>query len=245
MHLLGIAGPRGAGKDEVAKALAAEHEAFDAAGQRSLLARHGPDSGTVHGAVQIAFADPLKFFAMDLYGFSVEQLWGVSEARDAPDPRYPRTWSAHDLTDPATAMQLCCKRCGWNWCEAGMPDREAYGPCIDHLSAREVLEELGAMAWRLHPETLTRRFRAQVEHLRSQSVPLVVVTGLRHPAEAREVHAAYGVVWWIERPGLPPREHVTEHGTTAADADRVILNDRTLGDLAERVQAAAQADGFL
>jgi hypothetical protein len=40
--------------------------------------------------VKVALADPMKRFCRDVYGFSVEQLWGPSSARNEPDKRYPR-----------------------------------------------------------------------------------------------------------------------------------------------------------
>lgn len=43
-----------------------------------------------HGFVSLAFADPLKRIARDVYDFTDEQLWGPSSARNTPDKRYPR-----------------------------------------------------------------------------------------------------------------------------------------------------------
>jgi hypothetical protein len=67
VHIIGIAGAAGAGKDTVANYLRDEH-AF-----------------TV-----VAFADKLKRIVMDLYDFSEEQMWGPSALRNAPDHRYPK-----------------------------------------------------------------------------------------------------------------------------------------------------------
>jgi hypothetical protein len=43
-----------------------------------------------HRFSPIAWADPLKRFCMEIFGFSREQLWGTSELRVLPDMRYPR-----------------------------------------------------------------------------------------------------------------------------------------------------------
>jgi len=43
-----------------------------------------------HGFVKVAIADPLKRICKDVFDFSDEQLWGPSEMRNAPDPRYVR-----------------------------------------------------------------------------------------------------------------------------------------------------------
>ena len=75
-----LVGKAGAGKDSVASALlrAGEH-------------RECP-------GVAIALADPLKRFAKHALGFTDDQLWGPSEARNAVDPRsiaqFSDTWKA-------------------------------------------------------------------------------------------------------------------------------------------------------
>lgn len=56
----------GAGKDEAAKAL------------------------VDHGFVSVAFADVMKRFAVELFGFTAEQCWGASPKRTEPDKRYQR-----------------------------------------------------------------------------------------------------------------------------------------------------------
>jgi hypothetical protein len=57
----------GAGKDVVAKRLV-DHHYF----------------------ISLAWADPLKRFCQEVYGFPDEALWGESDARILPDERYPR-----------------------------------------------------------------------------------------------------------------------------------------------------------
>lgn len=57
----------GAGKDEVT---------------RQLLARHS--------FVSLAWADPMKRFLQEVFEFTDEQLWGDSDKRVQPDPRYVR-----------------------------------------------------------------------------------------------------------------------------------------------------------
>lgn len=54
--------------------------------------------------VSIAQADPLKRFAQEVYGFTNTQLWGPSEARNAPDERYPRPDGT--FLTPREALQL-------------------------------------------------------------------------------------------------------------------------------------------
>lgn len=56
--------------------------------------------------IKIAFADPLKRIARDVYDFSDEQLWGPSAMRNGPDIRYPRTELAKQWTKLPTAETL-------------------------------------------------------------------------------------------------------------------------------------------
>lgn len=62
--IIGLLGKAGSGKDTIA------------------------DMFAEHGYVKIAFADPIKRYCMDAFDFSEEQLWGPSEKRSEPDPRY-------------------------------------------------------------------------------------------------------------------------------------------------------------
>jgi len=66
--IIGVCGLAGSGKDTVADILVKNH-----------------------GFVKIAFADPMKRFCKEMFDFSDEQLWGSSDARNAPDKRYVRT----------------------------------------------------------------------------------------------------------------------------------------------------------
>jgi hypothetical protein len=66
MNIIGISGLAGSGKDTVADFLL-KHEGF----------------------VKMSLADPIKRFAMDVWEFSEEQLWGPSKNRNSPDYRYP------------------------------------------------------------------------------------------------------------------------------------------------------------
>lgn len=65
--IIGISGQAGSGKDTAA----------------DILVRS-------RSFASVAFADPMKRIARDVYKFSFDQLWGPSEARNAPDEQYPR-----------------------------------------------------------------------------------------------------------------------------------------------------------
>jgi len=66
MIVLGLSGLAGSGKDTVAGFL------------------------RVYGFLSMALADPMKEFCRSIFDFSHEQLYGPSQFRNAPDPRYLR-----------------------------------------------------------------------------------------------------------------------------------------------------------
>lgn len=72
LPIVGIAGGAGSGKDTAADFLI------------------GDVDYTPYYVVKIALADPIKRAAMAWYGFTHEQLWGPSELRNKPDPRWVR-----------------------------------------------------------------------------------------------------------------------------------------------------------
>jgi hypothetical protein len=86
VNIIGITGKAGSGKDTVADILVRKH-----------------------GFVKVALADPMKEFCARLFDFSVNQLWGPSEARNAPDLRYLRE---HTWVDDVPGCQKVCACCG-------------------------------------------------------------------------------------------------------------------------------------
>jgi hypothetical protein len=85
------------------------------------------------GFTKVALADPLKRIARDVYAFTDEQLWGPSQARNAPDLRYPRP----------------CKLCGGSG-DRYVSNDDPIEPCLSchgarvtYLTPREALQKLG------------------------------------------------------------------------------------------------------
>lgn len=111
--LIGISGLAGSGKDTVADFLVNDH-----------------------GFTKVALADPLKRIARDVYDFTEEQLWGPSENRNAPDPRYPREDGT--CLSPREALQLLGtewgRRCyADTWIKCGIRNAQTL---LTHPSAR-------------------------------------------------------------------------------------------------------------
>jgi hypothetical protein len=88
-RILGIAGLAGSGKDTVA----------------NMLRRH-------FTVAHLSFADPLKQFCGELFGWDHATLYGSSEKRNAPDPRYVR--ADGELLTPRYALQTLGTEWGRN-----------------------------------------------------------------------------------------------------------------------------------
>ncbi|MFA5757982.1 MAG: hypothetical protein WC942_01195 [Clostridia bacterium] len=86
MNIVGISGLAGSGKDTVADLLLQKD-----------------------GFIKISLADPIKRFARELWGFSIEQLWGSSEHRNEQDLRY--LCNGEYLT-PRKVLQQIGTECG-------------------------------------------------------------------------------------------------------------------------------------
>jgi hypothetical protein len=108
--LIGICGPAGSGKDTVAAIVA-----------RKL------------GGQTIALADPMKRFAQTIFGFSEEQLWGPSEMRNKPDPR----WTPEKITaiHKKRGHILFTKYSDSIWNILGAVDRETYDNAVSAYEA--------------------------------------------------------------------------------------------------------------
>ncbi len=88
MKLIGLVGKAGSGKDSAA--------------------------AMIPGARRFSFADPLKEFCRDVFGWDRETLWGPSELRNKPDPRYVRPDGT--LLTPRYALQQLGTQWGRDCC---------------------------------------------------------------------------------------------------------------------------------
>jgi hypothetical protein len=211
MRLIGIHGAAGSGKDTTANVVL------------RLVAERG-----LRGEI-LAFADPLKRIAQDLWGFSDAALWGPSEKRNEPDPRWPRD---HVWDRPAWIYGRTCARC------RTAVESQACNP----LSPREALQLLGTeVARQIHPDTWTRHL---LRRIAACSADVVAVPDVRFPNEADALRAAGGRVWFVVRPvgGLAGAAavHASETSLRGYRFDATIDNGGTLEDLAERVKEAVR-----
>lgn len=273
MRIIGLLGNAGVGKDTIAEMLAPVHF-VDLDGWRDIRSSKTPSLR--ERAVQIALADPLKEACRRVYDFTLEQLWGPSEKRNAPDKRYPRTWPTHQIGEK---NGMVCVRCGFDaaprWKElGGAPGPALDGPCVDHLTPREALQQLGT-EWgrRMWPDTWIafglRRARRLLEEERIaqpahaltfkpnyviERCTLVAISDVRFVNEVKAIRALGGEVWKVVRPELDTTNSMYTHASeseqraAAAEIDELvtatIVNDGTLSDLQTKVESTLGRAGL-
>lgn len=223
--VLCIVGYAGAGKDTVADRLVARH-----------------------GFVKVSLADPLKRFCADVFEFSEEQLWGPSEMRNAPDPRYVRRargsiggqigdWNAtldrYDVTPVPAADEYptprhALQQLGTEWgrsCCADIWIRYAW----------RVVEKLIKDEWVCYD-----RERGVVPASFSD-LPIkgVVIPDVRFANEAAFFRSRGAKVVRIERPGVGAGGHASEQEQSEIEVDHVIQNDADLAKLGTAVDLMA------
>jgi hypothetical protein len=244
--IIGLVGRAGSGKDTAARCFVGQHlisvngEQFDV---REALAAHreqpepdpaaSPESESESFApfspkgVQIALADPLKVFLLQVYQFSFEQLWGPSEKRNEGDRRYRRNYAEHEGYAPtyrfplSRSTPITCARCGEDyspvWARWGRGQVRWAGPCHDYLSPREALQTLGTDWGRRNFETTWVDLAIRNAKVLEKTNELVVISDVRHTNEMWAIAQAGGHLLHLEREGVGDvRSHESEHEMDSA-----------------------------
>lgn len=280
--IIGVIGPAGSGKDTVAEMIAPVHPVdidccfvnVRALVEKMLPATHARSHHPAlrARAAQVAFADPLKEYCRKVYDFSTFQLWGPSDARNKPDKRYPRTREMHELSSPVDADHMYCCRCNWQFNNVQSPEPPAV--CVDYLTPREALQQLGTQWGRkLYDNTWVdfglRRARQLLEHHRTkrpkeahtfmnswviEETELVVISDVRFVNEAKALREAGCAVWKVVRPDLKTDGAMYQHQSESEQRDReaeidtfvtqTITNDNSLDALYGKVQNALKEAGL-
>lgn len=142
-HFIVLSGEAGAGKDSTADLLV---ERF--------------------GYRKVSMSEEMKRFAMRLFGWSHEQLFGASHLRNAPDPKWARPCAnckaTGFLVDLRTGDHRDCPDC-------------VRGKINDN-SPRRVLQLLGDEWGRqlIHPDIWTMALRPSLENMLQRGVRIVV-----------------------------------------------------------------------
>ena len=237
----GNKGSAGAGKDTVA----------------DIIVQH-------YRGVRVGLADPMKRFAREIYGFTYEQLWGPTDARNAPDKRYPRehTWVGSESPSVGLLEEpLVCACCGWVLDPTTTED--AAPQC--YLTPRYALQTLGTewgrdnyeFTWILPmlkvTEALSRNGDARYteerglhlchpSHTGEVSPNFVAVSDIRFPATLPFLKERGAINIRVKRNvktlsgGSQHRSELALLETPDSAFDYVIHNYGTLADLAETVK---------
>lgn len=206
MNIIGICGTAGAGKSTVA----------------SILVRD-------HGYTEIAFADVMKRFAREALAFSDDQLWGPSDSRNAPDPRYPRADGSR--LAPLEFLQKLGTECG-RFCYPNI--------WVDYAIrvAKSLLQPGGDRGYSAQRGLFYRGDLPRAEG--------VVISDVRFRNEMDAIHAAGGRVVRIVRASAGLAGAVAAHASEKEQAgipddlfDGILYNDSSIEDLAALVSAYA------
>lgn len=231
--LIGISGLAGSGKDTCADFLVRKH-----------------------GFVKVGFADVMKRICRDVYGFSVEQLWGPSSARNAPDTRFPRE---HGGSNPFGDLIFgtTCPCCG-----VARSEGQAWvdtPPCF--LTPRFALQQLGSEWGRACYSNTWVDYTLRVAELlsdghhaydlqsndpvyrvRGPAPSNVVISDVRFKNEIDALKTAGAKLIRIVRPGAGLVGAASQHGSEAGQAaipddvfDGLIVNSGTLAELDEMI----------
>lgn len=203
MNIIGISGLAGSGKDTAAG---------------FLLSRSG--------FVKISLADPIKRFAMDVWEFSNEQLWGASKYRNAPDYRYEL--SPNNFLTPRHVLQ-----------HLGTEGGRAidYDVWIRYAirTASRLLEDSDCI--------YTQRDGLERNPAAGGPTKAVVIPDVRFINEIEHIKRAGGKLLRVVRPGAGLEGSFAEHQSEAEMAnipdelfDTVIQNTGTLEDLKRNVE---------
>lgn len=207
--IIGITGRAGAGKDTAADVLVKEC-----------------------GFVKVGLADPMKRAAMEWFDFSIEQLWGPSEMRNAKDLRYPRVGPDNSYLTPRHALQQLGTEFG----------RACYQDVwVDY--AMRVAKRLAVGDYTYFPEHGVVPCRGYTE------VPApkgVVIPDVRFANELAAIRKAGGRVFRIEREGAgltgAAGAHQSETEQNGFQDVETIRNDGTIEDLAIALRKAIESE---
>lgn len=198
-----------------------------------------------HNYAAIAFGDAIKRVLMEVYDFTVEQLWGSE--KEVPDKRFPREHSFEWDSDGRRKCSCC-----------GMAGAKELDGSKCYLTPRHAMKTLGTEWGRnCYWDTWARRAVKDAltvldDHLEYNRevgvVPAitrdydgVVIPDVRFKNEMQVIREAGGKLVRIVRPGYekPQWDHLSEtEQLTVPDSEfnYIMHNQGTLEDLALKVE---------
>lgn len=159
------------------------------------------------GGVHIAFAEPLKKFCAEVFGFTHEELYGPSEARERPSSMFTRP-DGTPLT-PRFALQTLGTEWGRNcdpdvWAKAGVARavemRTALGrhgePVIitdlRFVNEARLVREAGGYVWRIDRPGLTRGNHSSELDIWSKDMDALVTADISNTGTLNELRGVIG-----------------------------------------------------
>lgn len=164
-----------------------------------------------HGFQRYAFADPIKKGAMEMFGFTAEQMWGSTEEKETIDPR----WNI----SPRRMLQL-------------MGTDLFQFDIHNHLKDEEF--NVGRDVW-------VKRFVYWFEDEKKKAIIenkdfKVVISDVRFPHEAKYIRELGGEVWKVIRPSIISNDtHSSEMEMEEIFPDVTLMNDGTIEDLYSKI----------
>jgi hypothetical protein len=215
-----------------------------------------------HHFAKVAFADPMKRFLMEVYGFTKEQLWGPSDLREVPDKRFPRR---HTFEGDKCA---CCgafyyEERGWSAEQCFLTPRYALQQlgtewgrdCYDETWVSYGMSQANALLsdprWSMYvpEEGVVQRVECQPQgefHRDDEpegDIEGVVFSDARFPNEIRYVKERGGkavlVVRHVERLKQVRTSHPSENSLTLIDVDSDLWDYVLFNDSLDRLQTKA------
>jgi hypothetical protein len=224
MRIVAIVGKAGSGKDTVA--------------------------GMLEGAKQISFADPLKAFCAEVFGWDRETLWGDSSLRSVLDQRFGYTpaWIAalerFEAYAPGWVRNIFpeCEDLAGDALQQWFFSTFAKAMGEGGLTPRYALQTLGTEWGRALRDDVWVQYG--IHRAQNLGADFAVISDCRFPNEAALIREAGGEVWRIFRPGAGlaglAGEHPSERYMFSPEMDvhvtAEINNSGTLEELRARVE---------
>lgn len=130
----------------------------------------------------------------------------------------------------------------------GVPEEQLRARATKELplgvgkSPRDLLRSLGTEWGRelVRDDVWVWRARERVLAARKAGAAIVAICDVRFANEAQFIRQELGgELWWIDRPGVVPGDHLSDRSLRAEDCDRTIANGGTLDELRMAVLVAA------
>lgn len=181
----------------------------------ALLGRSGSGKDTAalglmatYGHVRVAFADPVRRMALAVDPI----IWAAPYDEQRVDYMH--------LSDVVAAH-------GWDTAKRNFPEVRRF---LQQLGTDGVRDVAGVDTWVNIAHRVVRA--AWLDHRP------VVLTDVRFPNEVQYARRYGFRLIWIDRPGVTSGGHASETAVGPGDADAIVYNGGTPGDLAARVGAA-------